>query len=229
MFGKKTIEFLAENRLRNSREWFKENRAVFDEWVFAPLAELVTALAPVMQDIDPQIITEPKTDKTIARVYRDTRFSKDKSLYRDCMWAVFMRDKHIWPGLPGYVFELSPLGFRWGCGWFDAPTDTMAELRRMILEDHPAFLEADACYRRQTDIKMAGETFKRSRYPDAPPEKADWLNRKCMAFMRNSEDFDLFSSPSLAEEVARDFKSIAPIYRFCMLAEESARRAELHS
>lgn len=81
--SKETLDFLVENRLQNSRDWFHDHKKVYQEVVLAPLIELVEKLTPVMWEIDPLFITTPKVCKTISRIYRDTRYTKDKSLYRE--------------------------------------------------------------------------------------------------------------------------------------------------
>ena len=110
-FSRKTLDFLVENRIQNSRSWFEEHRQDYNAYVLAPLRELVLALTPTMLKIDPLFTVEPSVNKTIARIYRDTRFSRDKSLYRDEMWITFMRNKRFWQGLPGYYFVFGPDGF----------------------------------------------------------------------------------------------------------------------
>ena len=81
----KTLDFLSENRQRNDRNRFHENKSAYMNDVLVPLIELVNELAPIMLEIDPCFETSPKAGKTISRIYRDTRFSRDKSLYRDTM------------------------------------------------------------------------------------------------------------------------------------------------
>lgn len=85
-------------------------QAAVQENVFEPLAELVTQLAPAMHEIDPMLIAEPKTGKSISRVFRDTRFTKDPSLFREEMWCVFTRDKKAYTSAPGYFLSFLPTG-----------------------------------------------------------------------------------------------------------------------
>jgi uncharacterized protein (TIGR02453 family) len=111
MFTQKTLDFLSENRFMNSKEWFSEHKEEYSKYVIQPLAELAAALAPTLSAIDSQIITEPKVDKTISRIYRDVRFSKDKLLYREEMWLSVKRDKKAFPGYPEFFFVVSPPDF----------------------------------------------------------------------------------------------------------------------
>ena len=62
-----------------SKEWFEENRAIYDEFLIKPMKALVDELGLAMQTIDDQFEIRPQIDKTISRIYRDTRFSPDRS------------------------------------------------------------------------------------------------------------------------------------------------------
>lgn len=212
--SEKTLDFLFENRLQDSRGWYQEHKGQFQEYVLAPMIELVENLAPFMQAIDPQLITIAKVDKCISRVYRDTRFSKDKTLYRDVMWCVFCRDKKEYQCPPGFVLEFSPRGFRYGCGYYDIPAKNMAVLRDMVLKGDKTFQAAQKAYQSQNLFVMEGELYKRNHYPDQPEEKQDWLNRKCIAFLHNSEDFELLFSEDLYLTLAEGFQTLKPMYDF---------------
>ncbi|MBQ3879235.1 MAG: DUF2461 family protein, partial [Oscillospiraceae bacterium] len=89
-FTEETIEFLIVNRINDSKAWFHEHREDYLRLVKKPLEEVCNALAPTIAEIDPMLITQPY--RCISRIYRDTRFSHDKSIFRDHMWIGFDRD-----------------------------------------------------------------------------------------------------------------------------------------
>lgn len=220
MFSEKTIAFLAENAIRNSREWFNENKALYTEYVLEPLMELVVRLSPTVHNIDPLLICEPRVDRSISRIYRDVRFSRDKSLFRDVMWTIFIRDKKIYQGLPAFFFELGPGGFRYGAGYYIAGTDTMESIRSMILKNDPAFKKARATYEAQDLFSMEGEKYKRKKYPDMPLPVQEWLDRKTICFIHDSTDMAALYSEDLPDTIAEGFKLLVPIYNFLIKAEE---------
>ena len=225
-FSQKTLDFLEENRLRDDRDWYNDHKPEFQEYVLEPLRELVARLAPAMLAIDPEFVTEPKVDKTISRVYRDTRYSHDKSLYRDVMWCVFRRDKKSRECPPGFVLELSPRGFRYGCGYYCTPPKTMEAIRALILKGDRAFREAKEAYDSQSVFGLEGESYKRSRYPDEPEDLRLWLDKKHMVFMRNSQDFCLLFSEGLADILIRDFQLLRPMYALFWRGEAEAGKRE---
>lgn len=216
-FSPETLDFLFINRAENRKDWYDAHKDDCKRYLITPLNELVAALTPTMLDIDPDMLTEPR--RCISRVRRDTRFSKDKTLYRDTAWVCFMRDKKLYHGLPGFFVELSPRGFRYGCGYYEADRASMESIRAMILADDPAYLAAARAFEEQSVFALEGESFKRDRFPGESGTKHDWLNLKNIDFIHNSRDFNLLFSPGLAERCAEDFRLIAPIYNFFMKAE----------
>ena len=219
-FSIKTLDFLSENRMRNNKAWFNEHKSDYQNLVLAPFVELVEKLAPTMLEMDSLLICEPKVDKCISRIYRDTRFSKDKSFYRDVMWCFFMRIKKLTGGQPGFFFELSQAGFRYGCGYYMAATDTMDSMRELILNDDKDFQKALKTFEKQSVFGMEGESYKKSRHPQSPENLRNWLDRKTICFIHNSKDFDLLFSDKLPDKIAEDFQRIKPIYQFLMKCEE---------
>ena len=164
-FSQKTLDFLFENRMRDSRTWFNEHKSEYLKEVIAPLRELVTALTPQMLEIDGRFITEPRVDKTICRLRRDTRYSHDKSLYRDTMWLIFKRGKMHGTEVPGIYFEITCDGFNYGCGFYHASAAYMNTMRRLILQGDPAFEKAKKAFLSQKLFHMEGERYKRPHYP----------------------------------------------------------------
>ena len=101
------LDFLFENRLKDSKEWYKEHKDIHTKLVVEPFREFVVNITPYMNEIDPAIICNPKK---ISRIYRDARFSKDKSIFKDNQWCCFMNSerKELYEGLPSFFFDFSP-------------------------------------------------------------------------------------------------------------------------
>jgi len=218
-FSNETINFLFENRVMDSKVWFTEHRADYDRLVLEPMRELVNALAPTVLSIDPLFICEPKVGRSISRIYRDTRFSHDKSFFRDVMWCVFIRDKKLYNGLPGLFFEFSPKGFRYGCGYYQASADAMEAMRGMIIADEKSYKTARKAFEKQSVFYIENTKYKRSRHPEQPEDKREWLDQRSLCFITASDDFDLLYSDALADKLAADFKLLIPMYDFMMAAE----------
>ncbi len=218
-FTKEAPKFLFENKLNNSKEWYDSHKGVYREFVYDPFVELIKELAPVITEIDDRIITVPS--KLISRVRRDTRFTKDKSLYRDNVWLVFLRDKSQMTTSPCFWFEISQKGSSYGTGYYGAETGAMARMREMIVEGHPAFLKALQCYEAQKEFVIGGEMYKRSKFPEQPENLKLWLDRKNIYFESVQNDFKLAFSKKLPDTLKKAYIQLKPIYDFMCLVEAS--------
>ena len=220
MFTQRALDFLYFNHKNNSKQWYQQHKEDYQKYLVEPFKELVIALTPTMLSIDDRFIVEPKVDKTISRIYRDMRYASDGYLYRDKMWCVFLRDKKLYNGLPGFYFELSPYGFRYGCGYYQADGQSVKNFRQLILDNSPEYQKAIECYKNQSIFKLYGEKLKTSRYPDYPEEAQEWLMLKNAGLITESQDINLLFSENLGKILAEQFMMIKPFYDMLKKAEE---------
>ena len=83
-FSQEALDFLNDIRFNNHQQFYEANRTRYEQYVKAPLRELSEELAPAVQLIDPRLDTQP--GRTMSRIRRDTRYTKDKSPFRDHVW-----------------------------------------------------------------------------------------------------------------------------------------------
>jgi TIGR02453 family protein len=222
-FNDETRHFLVELKLNNSKPWYEANRERYTEYVLKPFQELVGALSGVMLDIDPLFEVTPKVDKTISRIYRDTRFSKDKSLYRDNVWITFKRPKKEWTDFPAFFFELFPGWYRYGMGYYSATRDSMDTFRKMIDEKPQNFLKAIAFFKKQEIYSIEGDRYKRDIVTKAP-EINEWYNRKNLFVVHNDKEIKNAFSSALVDELASGFQMLKPLYEYLCDVEDRTRR-----
>ncbi len=219
-FSPETIAFLIENRMRNDRTWYHENKPTYQRVVFQPMCELVERLEPTVLKIDPMLVTVPKIDATISRIYRDARRVRPgESFYRENVWCVFRRDKRLYHGVPALYFEFSPEEWSFGCGYYEAGSETMLAARELILQRDKTFLAAKRALAKAEGFVLEGDRFRRTRHPDEPEEMRDWLDRKTFSAVYTSRDFDLLYSDELWRTIADGYEAIAPVYAFFQKAE----------
>lgn len=216
-FTEEAPRFLFENRMHNSKEWYDSHKDEYKRYVYNPFVELIREIAPVMSDIDSQLITVPS--KLISRVRRDTRFTKDKTLYRDNAWLVFLRDKSLMSTAPCFWFEINQRGSSYGVGYYGAEPGAMANMREMIIGRHPAFINALGCYESQKEFVLGGDTYKRSKYPDQPENIRCWLDRKNIYFESVQNNFSLAFSDALPQVLKKGYLTLKPIYDFLCTVE----------
>ena len=226
-FSERTTEFLFENRVTDSKLWFEEHRAEYEDVVLEPLRQLVRDLTPTMLEIDPFLCCEPKIGKCISRIFRDTRYTRDKHIFRDAMWISFARSRITREGgMPGYFFEVSPRGLLWGCGWYDASPEAMAILRERVLAGDRRFLASQRMLKKRPDFYLMDYRYKRSKYPQQPEELRKWLDLKNVCALTEGDVETLLPSPELAGTLARDFKAMKPLYDFLMEVQSLVPKRE---
>lgn len=218
-FPGKTIEFFLQLRFNNEKPWFQEHRAEFDAYVMKPFQELVNSLAPTILSIDPKLDVTPRVDRTIARIYRDVRFSKDKSPYRSNLWINFRRVRPDWKDTPCFYFELTPEYYHYGMGFFQVERDTMDRFRRMIDGKPDDFLKATEFYRAGKQFVLGGDSFKRP-LAKKDPEIAEWYNRKNFWLSKQHPLDDLVFTPGLLDELKSSFLELAPFYHYLWKVKE---------
>lgn len=216
-FSQDTIDFLFENRIRDSKAWYQEHKAEYKKYVAEPFSEFITSMAASMHEIDENIIVDPKR---FSRLYRDARFSKGESIFRDNVWCMFAPTTDVHAPLPGFYFDVSPNGYEYGFGYYNAPAKTMQALRAMMIDRDKLFLLAKQAYEEQDVFTMGGETFKRDRFPDVDEKLSNWLNRRSLYFYARHSNSDSLFDENLSQRIAADFRKLAPIYNFFMKADE---------
>lgn len=127
-------EFLADLRANNSRAWFQENRGRAEELLLAPARELVLELGEMLRAVRPGIIADPRTDRSIYRLNRDTRFSRDKTPYKDHLGLWFWEGVEGRMECPGFYFHLTPDGWGWSIGCYRFSDDGLAKWRAAVVD-----------------------------------------------------------------------------------------------
>jgi uncharacterized protein (TIGR02453 family) len=225
-FSRKTFTFLRDLGRHNDKGWFEAHRPLYEEHVLAPLRDLVNDLADFMLGIDLSFEVAPAVGKTISRIYRDTRFSRDKSPFRDCMWLTFKRSAQDWSRyVPGYFLEINPTWYRYGLGFYDAAPDLMARFRQQIDENPESFLKAVAWFAKQDVFTLEGERYKRPIGQDKPEPVRAWYGYKSFYLTCNRKVDDAILSPRFADQLMTHFGLAAPLYHYIRRLASQVRAA----
>ncbi len=135
-FPEEALQFYAKLALNNNREWFNPRKEYFRNTVLAPAQSFVEALGQRLQDeLSRDIQFDPRTSGSgsIKRIYRDTRFSKDKTPYKTNLGI------HFWQGHrerkfanPGFFFHMGLDGTLLYCGHYEFPRPMLAAYRKVV-------------------------------------------------------------------------------------------------
>jgi uncharacterized protein (TIGR02453 family) len=133
-FPIETLRFLKQLRRNNRREWFLAHKVIYEEKVKQPMVDLVLALGGVMQGFAPELVTDPK--RSIFRIYRDTRFSPDKTPYKTHIAAHFFPSKAGKNEGAGLYLHLDPDEVLVAGGIYMPPSPQLRMIREYIAA-HP--------------------------------------------------------------------------------------------
>jgi uncharacterized protein (TIGR02453 family) len=222
-FSPKTLSFLRALKRNNDRDWFRERKHDYDEHVKAPMVAVIEQLGHDFQSFAPELVASPRS---IFRIYRDTRFSEDKTPLKTSIAASFP-----WRGLErhqgaGLYFEVAP-GWVWiGGGMYAPETAQLVALREHIASNYrrlSAIVESPG-FRRAVG-RLDGEKLQRvPRGYDREHPAAEFLRHR--QFLAASEfPPDFACSPRFYQGLLGVFQQVAPLVRFLNEPLVSPRRA----
>jgi uncharacterized protein (TIGR02453 family) len=156
----KFFKYLEEN---NTRGWFEDNRIIFEKNVIEPAQEFVMEMGERLKSISPKIVAIPKTDKSIFRIYRDVRFSKDKTPYKTHLGIFFWEGPRKKLGNPGFYLQLDKSSILIAGGLYTLPNDLLKPYRDAV-SDSKKGTEIAKILKKATknpDYKLGGSHYKR--------------------------------------------------------------------
>ena len=219
-FSKEAFSFLNQLKMNNNKEWFEQNRHDYESFLLSPLRTMVTDLSKTMLEIDPLFEVKPAINKTISKIFRDTRFSRNKSPFKTCMWIVFKRPKKNWQDAPGYFFEILPGFYRFGMGFYCSLPGSMGQFREAINTNPKEFSTAISFYSKQKMFALEGEEYKRIIDKTKSLEIQEWYQKKNFCLICNRKiDKNLFDG-KIIEDLISGFKMLSPFYNYLWYIRE---------
>jgi uncharacterized protein (TIGR02453 family) len=217
-FRPEAIDFLVELAENNDRAWFTPRKAEFERLLKGPLEALCVALDAAFRERGVPLSADPA--RSPFRIYRDVRFSKDKSPYKTNIsasfpWAEGGVEADREGGDPGGYFHLAPGEAYVGGGMWHPPTAKLAAFRKAVAEDPDAVHSViDEPSFVATFGAIGGEKLTRvpSGFPKDHPE-AELLKHKDLTFGHRLSDADV-SSPGLPSIIADSFAVAVPVMRW---------------
>ena len=223
-FPREGMAFLRGLARNNRREWFQPRKTIFEEQVKNPMRSLVEAVNVALMDFAPDYVTDP--EKAIYRIYRDTRFSKDKTPYKQHIAASFRR-RGAGSGDAGYYFAVSHKEVAIGGGVYMPEPPALLAIRNHLAEHHKEFRRILAGRTlRQLLGELHGEQL--SRVPKGFPAEhpaADLLRFKRFVLYIELPP-DLATSPKLQDEIVKRFRVMKPFLDF-LIAPMAAKRRKI--
>ncbi|MEG1525129.1 MAG: DUF2461 domain-containing protein [Clostridia bacterium] len=206
--------FFWELAFNNEKPFFEANRERYKQCVSVPMQKLAALLTPTILEIDDRLNVRPAS--VVSRIRRDTRFSKDKSMYRDHVWLGYkMPGSRVSENFVLYAeFERTSYGY--GMGMYAPNAAMMRPMQARMLAKPQKFLSLVTEPTFVEQFTVDGETYKRPRYSDVPEALFTYINRKNISFYFSSEKLSNTMKPEIFDEINHAFQLLKPVYRFLM-------------
>lgn len=226
-FPEETIRFFLDIRFHNDSAFYHAHEKEYREYVKKPFYSFIESLSETMLSISPDMEVRPV--KCLARLRRDTRFTKDKSPYRDHLWLCFRKAAAEKEGSVNFWFELTPESVGWGLGFWGINRPAMEALRRRMVEKPDEVLGVlKKCRLPGKDLLVEGQRYQRMKPPDGMALPLAMLYPMKEIFItREKVPFRTVYTPDIAEMVRKDFLRLKPMYQLlCSAADEARTRLE---
>lgn len=209
------IWLLAQNRFENNKQFYEEHKEEIKKLVINPAKQLATIIAEDMYKYDSFMELNPS--KMVSRVRRDTRFSKDKSMYRENMWIMFMRSKKIDPFVPCFWFEFFQDQYTCGVGAFQTNARVNEIYRQKILDNSSEFRKAvKSCL--SEGCQLGGISYKKpNKLTDTLPKDIQNIyNMKNVSFRKTFSDMSRLEKEETIDELRYIYSKMNPFYQFLL-------------
>lgn len=161
-FSPELFTFLRELKDNNDRDWFAANKTRYLDAVQEPALEFVAEFAPVLETISPHFVADPRpVGGSLFRIYRDTRFAKDKTPYKTHTGIHFRHEVGKDVHAPGYYLHLGPEWVAAVAGIWRPDSPSLAKIREAIAAepDEWGAATSEAGFAKRYDL--GGESLKR--------------------------------------------------------------------
>lgn len=215
-FQPSLFKFLKQLEKNNNRDWFNDNKPRYEKELLAPSLEFIAALEkPFKKKVSPHFnVISKRTGGSLMRIYRDTRFSKDKTPYKTNVGIhirhEFGKDVHA----PGFYFHISPNEIFVGAGVWHPDNKALNKIRFAIVENDRTWRRITKAKKLTENFEQHGDSLKRPpRDFDAEHPLIDELKRKDHIVLANLSANEL-QKPGVVEKTIGLFAITKPYVRF---------------
>jgi len=225
-FTEKALKFLRDLKRNNRREWFEARRDIFEQELKQPMLALIEKVTQGMMDYAPGHVRPAQ--KSMLRIYRDTRFSADKTPYKTHLAAWWTHNGLEKTSGGGYYLQVSPTELVLAAGVYMPPKEQLFAIRTHLREHHEEFkrLIEEKKLRKAMELHdpMALTRPPKGFTPDHPA--SEWIRWRQWGVIANLPAAEALK-PGLAGAVAKHFRLAQPLVDFLnqpLLKERTARK-----
>ena len=214
-FGPELFSFLEDLRANNNREWFAANRRRYEEQLLEPALAFIEAFAPLLEQISPHFRAEARpSGGSLFRIYRDTRFSKDKTPYKTNVGLHFRHEAAKDAHAPGFYLHIGPGEIFAGGGIWHPDTAAATRIREAIVAEPDRWRRATRQGAFARRLELGGDSLKRvPPWADREHPFADDLRRKDFFGWATLSEVEV-AAPGFVDEYAGICRAAVPLVQF---------------
>jgi uncharacterized protein (TIGR02453 family) len=214
-FEPRTLNFLKALKANNNREWFKENKSCYEDDVLDVALRFIISMQDPLAEFAPRFTAVPtRVGGSLMRVYRDTRFSKNKTPYKTNIGIQFRHEQARDVHSPGYYVHIEPDELFLGVGMWRPDSDPLRGIRERIAAKPAEWQRAIGSQPFARNFSLGGESLSRPpRGFDKELECIEDIKRKSFIAVRELKVGDCLK-PQFQRTVESSFKSAEPFMRF---------------
>jgi uncharacterized protein (TIGR02453 family) len=214
-FGPELFSFLADLRANNDREWFAANKDRYERDLLEPALAFIEDFAPRLEKISPHFRADARASGgSLFRIYRDTRFSKDKSPYKTNLGIHFRHERAKDAHAPGYYLHIGPGEVFAGGGIWHPNTAAATLIREAIVAEPERWRRATRGGVFARRLELGGDSLKRvPQWADPEHAFADDLKRKDFFGWARLSEGDVVA-PGFVDNYAQICRDAAPLMQF---------------
>ena len=218
-FPKETLRFYEELKENNFRDWFTERKDYYHEVVLKPAQAFVIAFGEKLKKISSGFTYDTRTNGrgTILRIYRDIRFSKDKTPYSTHLRFRFSDESNERKTHVGFFIGLDETGGRLLGGIHKFPKEDLAAFRKAVADEKTGtrLVKAIDDLNTYRGFKVSGDHFKRvPREFDADHPRADLLKFNALHVRAPDIPVSILKKPELVDRCYEYAQKIAPVHHW---------------
>jgi len=209
-FRPEALSFLRNLAKHNDREWFQPRKAIYEAELKEPMLAVIRKITDAMMDFAPPFVRP--AEKSMFRIYRDTRFSGDKRPYKTHVAAWWTHTGLEKTSGAGYYFHISPKEVIVAAGSYMPDKEQLAAIRNWLLEHHAEFRKLlHSAKVRKHFSEFEGNSLVRP--PKGFPCEHPGLDLiRCRQWgLAATLPADTALKPDLAAIIVRHFKIAAPV------------------
>jgi len=209
-FSNEAIKFFRGLKRNNDRDWFNARKAIYEREIKAPMLALVGEINEAMLRFAPDYVRPPQ--KALFRIYRDTRFSADKSPYKTHQGAWWTRHGLEKTSGGGYYFHIGPTEVTIAAGVYMPEREQTLAIRRFLADHHKEMRKILAGKRLASLMEQFdGQPLTRPPKGFAADDPAIDLIRCRQWGVYADLPADAATRPTLLKEIVERFKAAAPL------------------